>query len=121
MDTNHIKPFKFCTPDHWLRRPVEICLIGVGGRGSEVLTSLARIDYTIRELGHPGLHMTAWDGDVVERPNIGRQAFYFADLGHNKALVSIHRISITSKDVIGSPCLECSISITNIVNGITIY
>jgi len=93
MTTKTIKPFKFCTPDRWLRKPVEICLIGVGGTGSEVLTSLARIDYAIRELGHPGLQVTAWDGDVVERPNIGRQAFYPADLGHNKAIITIQRIN----------------------------
>jgi PRTRC genetic system ThiF family protein len=104
MDTNRVKPFKFCTPDQWLRKPVKICLIGVGGTGSEVLTSLARIDYAIRELGHPGLHVTAWDGDVVERPNIGRQAFYPADLGHNKALVSIQRINyLYGRDWVAMP------------------
>ena len=104
MDTNRVKTFKFCTPDHWLRKPVKICLIGVGGTGSEVLTSLARIDYAIRELGHPGLHVTAWDGDVVERPNIGRQAYYPADLGHNKALVSIQRINyLYGRDWVSMP------------------
>lgn len=104
MDTNLIKPFKFCTPDHWIRKPVEICLIGVGGTGSEVLTSLARIDYAIRELGHPGLHVTVWDGDVVERPNIGRQAFYPADLGHNKALITIQRINyLYGRDWVAMP------------------
>ncbi|NOS73146.1 MAG: PRTRC system ThiF family protein [Methyloglobulus sp.] len=87
------KPFKFCTPSHWFDHPVNIQVIGVGGTGSEVLVSLARIDYAIRELGHPGLKVTAWDGDVVERPNIGRQAFYPADLGHNKAVVSVQRIN----------------------------
>jgi PRTRC genetic system ThiF family protein len=101
-----MKPFKFCTPDHWLRKPVKICLIGVGGTGSEVLTSLARIDYAIRELGHPGLHVTAWDGDVVERPNIGRQAFYPADLGHNKALITIQRINyLYGRDWVAMPCM----------------
>lgn len=87
------QPFKFCTPDSWLRGRVNICVIGVGGTGSEVLAGLARIDFAIRELGHPGLKITAWDGDHVERPNIGRQSFYPADLGHNKALVTIQRIN----------------------------
>lgn len=104
MDSNLIKPFKFCTPDYWLRRCVNICLIGVGGTGSEALTSLARIDYAIRELGHPGLHVTAWDGDVVEKPNIGRQAFYPADLGHNKALITIQRINyLYGRDWVAMP------------------
>lgn len=104
MDTNSVKPFKFCTPDHWLRRCVNICLMGVGGTGSEVLTSLARIDYAIRELGHPGLQVTAWDGDVVERLNIGRQAFYPADLGHNKAIITIQRINyLYGRDWVAMP------------------
>jgi PRTRC genetic system ThiF family protein len=104
MTTSSIKSFKFCTPDHWLRKPVKICLIGVGGTGSEVLASLARIDYAIRELGHPGLHVTAWDGDVVERPNIGRQAFYPADLGQNKATITIQRINyLYGRDWVAMP------------------
>jgi PRTRC genetic system ThiF family protein len=91
MQTN--KPFKFCTPSQWFTRKVKIDVIGVGGTGSEVLASLARINYAICELGHPGIELTAWDADVVERPNIGRQAFYPADLGHNKAIVTIQRIN----------------------------
>jgi PRTRC genetic system ThiF family protein len=106
MTNNSVKLFKLCTPDHWLRKPVEICLIGVGGTGSEVLTSLARIDYAIRELGHPGLHVTAWDGDVVERPNIGRQAFFPADLSHNKAIITIQRINyLYGRDWVAMPSM----------------
>jgi PRTRC genetic system ThiF family protein len=86
-------PFKFCTPSSWFSRRVNIDVIGVGGTGSEILASLARIDHAIRELGHSGLKVKAWDGDKVERPNIGRQAFYPADLGHNKAIVTIQRIN----------------------------
>jgi len=87
------QPFKLCTPSDWFARRVDIHVIGVGGTGSETLACLARIDYAIRELGHPGLKVTAWDGDNVERPNIGRQAFYPADLGHNKAVVTVQRIN----------------------------
>ncbi len=96
--------FKFCTPSNWFNRRVNIEVLGVGGTGSEVLASLARIDYAIRELGHPGLKVTAWDGDVVERPNIGRQAFYPADLGHNKALVTVQRINyLYGRDWVAMP------------------
>jgi PRTRC genetic system ThiF family protein len=99
-------PFKFCTPVSWLRDRVNICVIGVGGTGSEVLASLARIDFAIRELGHPGLKVTAWDGDQVERPNIGRQAFYPADLGFNKAIVTIQRINfLFGLDWEAMPCM----------------
>lgn len=87
------KPFKFLTPSNWFTRRVNIDVIGVGGTGSEILASLARIDHAIRELGHSGLKIKAWDGDKVDRPNIGRQAFYPADLGHNKAIVTIQRIN----------------------------
>ncbi|OAI25179.1 MULTISPECIES: PRTRC system ThiF family protein [Methylomonas] len=86
--------FKFITPSSWLTRKVNIELIGVGGTGSEVLTSLARIDYSMRHLGHPGFQVVAWDGDRVEPPNIGRQAFYPADIGYNKAVVSVQRINM---------------------------
>lgn len=87
------KPFKFIPPYHWFSRKLKIDVIGVGGTGSEVLANLSRINYAICELGHPGLFVRAFDGDKVERPNIGRQAFYPADLGQNKALVTIQRIN----------------------------
>jgi len=87
------KNFKFIPPNKWFTQRVKIDVIGVGGTGSEVLASLARINYAIRELGHPGLSVKAWDGDVVEKPNVGRQAFYPADIGHNKALLTIQRIN----------------------------
>lgn len=91
--THPVRPFKFCTPSNWFRHRVNVSLAGVGGTGSEVLACLARVDYAIRELGHPGLSVTAYDGDRVERPNIGRQAFVPADLGHNKALTLIQRVN----------------------------
>lgn len=65
-------PFKFCTPSSWFSRRVNIDVIGAGGTGSEILASLARIDHAIRELGHPGLKVKAWDGDKVERPALSR-------------------------------------------------
>ena len=91
--TPNSEQFKFLTPSNWFSRPVNIVVVGVGGTGSEVLASLARIDYAIRELGHQGLKVTAWDGDIVEKPNVGRQAFYPADIGHNKAIVTVQRIN----------------------------
>jgi molybdopterin/thiamine biosynthesis adenylyltransferase len=42
---NTKKPFKFCTPSQWFTRKVKFDVIGVGGTGSEVLASLARINY----------------------------------------------------------------------------
>ena len=40
------------------QHPVTVNLIGGGGTGSQVLTNLARLDVTLRALGHPGLFVT---------------------------------------------------------------
>ncbi|WP_347990032.1 PRTRC system ThiF family protein [Methylomonas sp. AM2-LC] len=89
-----LKSFKFCTPSNWINKNLTIKVIGVGGTGSEVLGCLARINYAIKELGHNGIHVIAFDDDLVERPNVGRQAFYPADIGHNKAITTVGRINI---------------------------
>lgn len=73
--------------------PITINLIGCGGTGSMVLSCLGRIDYSLRALGHPGLHVTAFDPDEVSEANIGRQLFSVPDEGLNKASVLITRIN----------------------------
>jgi PRTRC genetic system ThiF family protein len=73
--------------------PVTVNLIGVGGTGSQVLTCLARIDHALQGLGHPGLHVRAYDPDFVSESNIGRQLFSTSDLGLNKALVLVTRLN----------------------------
>lgn len=72
---------------------VTVDLIGLGGTGSQMLTNLARIDRSLVSLGHPGLHVRAWDYDTIEQPNIGRQLFSPADLGLPKAVVLVERIN----------------------------
>lgn len=57
------------------QHPVTVNLIGAGGTGSQVLTCLARLDVTLRALGHPGLFVTLYDPDIVTDANIGRQLF----------------------------------------------
>ena len=71
--------------------PITISLIGVGGTGSMVLTSLARINHALCSLGHPGIHVRAFDPDIVSEANIGRQLFSESDIGLNKANVLITR------------------------------
>lgn len=73
--------------------PVTVVLAGCGGTGGRVLTSLAMIHASLQGLGHPGLHVTAYDGDRVEGSNIGRQLFYASDLHLNKALVLVSRVN----------------------------
>ena len=72
---------------------ITIDLVGVGGTGSQALTNLARVNDSLMGLGHPGLHVRAWDADVVSPANMGRQLFSQSDLGMNKAAVLITRIN----------------------------
>ena len=73
--------------------PIEVNLIGAGGTGSQVLTSLARINCALIQLGHPGLHVTVIDDDVVTPSNLGRQLFAPTEIGLNKAFVLTTRIN----------------------------
>lgn len=75
------------------QHPVTVNVIGAGGSGSRVLTELARMDHALKHLGHPGLHVTCYDGDIVTDANLGRQLFSQEDLGLNKAVVYVTRIN----------------------------
>lgn len=77
------------TPQH----KVTVELAGMGGTGSQVLTGLARMNEALMGLGHPGLHVRAWDPDIVSTANMGRQLFSPADLNLNKATVLISRVN----------------------------
>lgn len=72
---------------------IEINVIGAGGTGCQVVTSLARINCALMQLGHPGLHVTIIDGDIVTRANLGRQLFSASEVGINKAVVLATRIN----------------------------
>jgi PRTRC genetic system ThiF family protein len=84
----------FHAPRGWLTRKINIALVGCGGTGSQVLTSLAQLHHALVELGHEGLDVTVFDDDKVESFNVGRQPFYPADVGYYKAQVLIHRINV---------------------------
>lgn len=75
------------------RHPLTVNLIGAGGTGSQMLQSLARIDYALYKLGHPGLNVRVFDNDIVTEANIGRQLFSPNDVGLNKADVLVTRIN----------------------------
>jgi PRTRC genetic system ThiF family protein len=72
---------------------VTVNLIGAGGTGSRALTALGCIDRSLYALGHPGLHVTVFDPDIVTEANIGRQLFSPSDRGLNKANVLVTRIN----------------------------
>jgi len=85
----------FAIPQRFLTEPVRVTLVGCGGTGSEVLDGLARLHCALLALGHPyGLQVVAVDGDTVSAANVGRQRFGSSDVGHNKAVVLIHRVNL---------------------------
>jgi len=73
--------------------PVTINLVGCGGTGSHVLSCLARMNTTLRALNYPGIHVRAYDNDIVTETNMGRQLFSGSDIGRNKAEVLITRVN----------------------------
>ena len=75
------------------RHRVTVNLIGAGGTGSQVMGALARMDYALYKLGHPGLSVTVIDDDIVTEANIGRQLFSVSDIGLSKANVLATRIN----------------------------
>lgn len=73
--------------------PLSVAVIGAGGTGSQVMQGLARIDYALYQLGHPGLYVELYDADVVTEANIGRQLFAQNDVGLFKSDVLATRIN----------------------------
>lgn len=89
MKRVHFTDNYLINPSH----PVSINIIGGGGTGSQVLTCLARLDVTLRALGHPGLFVRLYDPDIVSEANIGRQLFSESEVGLNKAQCLISRVN----------------------------
>ena len=72
---------------------IVVGVVGCGGTGSHVLTNLAMTNKALIGLGKQPLHVCAYDDDIVEEHNIGRQIFSPADIGQNKAAVLVTRIN----------------------------
>lgn len=73
--------------------PVTVNLIGAGGTGSQVLTALARINYALIALHHPGLIVRVFDDDKITAANLGRQLFTTEEVGLYKSVALINRIN----------------------------
>ncbi|GMN05478.1 MAG: PRTRC system ThiF family protein [Bacteroidota bacterium] len=86
----HFAPNYFYNPTH----PITIALIGVGGTGSLMLARLARMDFALRQIGHPGLHIIAYDSDMVENNNVGRQLYALSDVGEYKVVNAVNKVNI---------------------------
>ena len=88
--------YKHYVANYILNPPHElsVAVIGCGGTGSQVLTSLGRMNYALKQLGHPGLRVVAYDADVVTAANCGRQLFSEQEIGHNKAECLITKLNM---------------------------
>ncbi len=71
----------------------KVVIIGAGGTGSELISQLFKINYTLIKLGSAGLDVTLIDDDVVSESNIGRQSYYMFDLGEQKSKTLIDRFN----------------------------
>ncbi|MBN1121797.1 MAG: ThiF family adenylyltransferase [Anaerolineae bacterium] len=72
-----------------------VVLVGVGGTGSALARSVARIIYDMSQRGMHTPRFTLIDPDHVEEKNVGRQAgFAPADVGHNKAMLLSRRFNL---------------------------
>ena len=74
--------------------PITIIVVGCGGTGSLILSRLARLHQVLVHLGRKGLSVVAYDPDVVEPWNVGRQLFTQNDIGLNKAEALISKINM---------------------------
>lgn len=82
-------------PAQWLDKPVCTLLFGAGGTGSHLFSALMALDHSLRALDHAGgIHVTVYDPDTVSHHNIGRQAFWPVDVGHNKAVTLVQRANL---------------------------
>ncbi len=82
-------------PDSLMKRGIRVHVIGCGGTGSQLMPRLVQLHHTLIALGHQdGLEVTVWDADTVSPSNCLRQNFVLADIGHNKANVTINRLNI---------------------------
>lgn len=71
--------------------PINVCLIGAGGTGSQVLTGLARMSHSLQQLGHAGFQVSLWDDDIITDANRGRQLFAECEVGLSKSAALITR------------------------------
>jgi PRTRC genetic system ThiF family protein len=78
---------------HNPRHSISVALVGAGGNGSEMLTKLGRMAYTLNAVYGRDLFVTLIDPDTVEEPNLGRQLFCASDLGRFKSDVLIERVN----------------------------
>jgi len=88
MDLKATKPIRLVLPEY---ESVNIVLVGAGGTGSNLITSLGAIALGLKAIGKT-CTITIVDHDVVEEKNIGRQLFTARDIGKFKAAALAERL-----------------------------
>ena len=88
MKVHYTEPY-LLNPQH----KITVNVVGAGGTGSRMLSSLARLNQALIAFGHPGIHVRCFDDDIVTVANVGRQLFSAADIGIKKTIVLISRIN----------------------------
>lgn len=84
-------------PQSLSNKQLRIAVVGVGGTGGEVINALTRLNFGLKALSgnnEAGIHVTAFDNDLVEPHNIGRQPYSLSDVGQYKSLTLIHRCNM---------------------------
>lgn len=84
---------QWLTNNEFKGEKTKVVIIGAGGTGSELISQIFKINYTLIELGSAGLDVTLIDDDVVSATNIGRQAFYPFDISMPKSKTLIDRFN----------------------------
>lgn len=80
--------------ENWAHnRKLDVALVGAGGTGSAMLNKLFQMNQLLTMLNMPTLNISVFDPDIVSQPNIGRQAFWQADLGLKKSDVLVSRFN----------------------------
>ena len=89
-----------------LTERVSMVVVGCGGTGSAVLSSLPYLHHALLAAGHPkGLQVYAIDGDRVSETNCVRQPFTSSEIGLYKAHVLMQRLNVFwGLDWVGIPC-----------------
>jgi len=72
---------------------IDITVVGLGGTGSWLASSVVRIARSLQELGKP-TSITFVDPDIVEALNVSRQCFCDTEIGSNKAFTLALRYSL---------------------------
>ncbi|MBA0885527.1 PRTRC system ThiF family protein [Flavobacterium undicola] len=90
----NIEKIKVHFTDNYLinpTNPITVNLIGAGGTGSKVVTSLIEMNHSLIALGHAGLSVCLWDDDIITEANLGRQRFADSETGLYKSVALINR------------------------------